>query len=920
MSSRWVPTDHRSMHRRTDSFGDGPRRPLGRPLDVEAVPTSPVALGLCGRVRWLGLPLTMASVLGLLAACAPLDPIEVDVCGNGIVEAGEDCDRYADPDHTADAASPHSAVEPQCGVATDPISACRYVCNEAGPPCPDGWACGHDGLCRHAIGLWTDPLGTFLQVRPGPIHVVELDGDGRLDLLSRTGAWVHGWLGDGAGHFGAGRILARLPFLGGRAQDIQAVDLSEDGLTDLVAVTKRGLAVLLGTESSEFSAVIFADRPLIPPESDATAARVWPLKLARRYHHLVRVQERDGHIEALASDALINEPIGCPARFPGVHRLADLAGEPAIGPAARSGPEADENDQIMVLAFRGEQQLFVLRFGVVDRGPCQGRASLYVQGIVEVPSPVVDGVRLGDIDSDGLTDIIVGLQAGTAVALRTDDGRLGEAALDPRFSRLPERCARESLIPPPDLRPGSALPHLIVDLDGNGLDDFVTRTAIVLNDGDHLCTAFDLAAGATSAQGVDFNGDGAPDLAVINRQGGLSFVINRGSGTFHGVDFDLIARPGTVRVGDFDADGFGDVAYVGVDSAPSTRLSEETRDTLWVLFGSPQVVGTEPERVATFNDIVQLEVARFTPPHLGQTDDLVVVTRPAEEDLRWSVLAGSHERQFVSLLEMGSDPRAMGPLAVLAGDFRADQDRLELLVVESDRLWRIAQSGDEGLRQMKATPAEWPPSTQAFSFDCALWAVADLNGDPRLDELVAIDGNGRCRDQPARLLVLSFDAASSTWVGRIETLPSGVGGGEPHIADVDGDGYGDVLYTLRSGRGEAWLLWGSADGPTTADAVSLQQGGDLGPWAVTTIQADRDPVPEIALLGWEGIFVMEVDPNGQGRTLLPPRLRIAHQEMGPNATLRVADLDRDGLDDLVERRKDRTRVWLAVPGNPGAAR
>src|SRR5688500_2644196 len=86
-----------------------------------------------------------------LFACG-VDPIEVDVCGNNVVEATEDCDSRPRPEHADQAvtcAAPGAANE------------CRYTCDRAAAVagCPAGWECGEDNLCRHASGQYSTGIG-----------------------------------------------------------------------------------------------------------------------------------------------------------------------------------------------------------------------------------------------------------------------------------------------------------------------------------------------------------------------------------------------------------------------------------------------------------------------------------------------------------------------------------------------------------------------------------------------------------------------------------------------------------------------------------------------------------------------------------------------------------------------------------------
>src|SRR5512146_1809892 len=91
--------------------------------------------------RWgfFGLALVL---VGALSGCTDLKDIPAGVCGNGVVESGEDCD----------------STSTSCG-QPDTSSACRLVCaDDSG--CPTGWHCGTDGICREPTGKFS--AGAFL--------------------------------------------------------------------------------------------------------------------------------------------------------------------------------------------------------------------------------------------------------------------------------------------------------------------------------------------------------------------------------------------------------------------------------------------------------------------------------------------------------------------------------------------------------------------------------------------------------------------------------------------------------------------------------------------------------------------------------------------------------------------------------------
>ena len=89
------------------------------------------------RVRF---PHLVIAALAGVGGCQSLPDIEPGLCGNQVLDAGEDCD---------------TNVEAGRACGTSDAAACRFVWAGTAE-CPPGFAWGLDGICRNPTLEWED--------------------------------------------------------------------------------------------------------------------------------------------------------------------------------------------------------------------------------------------------------------------------------------------------------------------------------------------------------------------------------------------------------------------------------------------------------------------------------------------------------------------------------------------------------------------------------------------------------------------------------------------------------------------------------------------------------------------------------------------------------------------------------------------
>jgi hypothetical protein len=325
------------------------------------------------------------------------------------------------------------------------------------------------------------------------------------------------------------------------------------------------------------------------------------------------------------------------------------------------------------------------------------------------------------------------------------------------------------------------IPDLVVANQGGPVDGSPGTVSILLGNGDGTFqAAVNYKAGSGCAQVVveDLNGDGMPDLVVVNSgdangnvTGSLSVLLGNGDGTFQTArTFSAGQAPVSVAVADFNGDGIPDLAVAdfGVYYTKSGTVS--------ILLGKGDGSFMPAKNYAAGLFPAFLAVGDFN--HDGMPD-LVVAAYD-----RVAVLLGNGDGTFQPPVSYFS---GLSPVSVSLGDFNGDgildlavtnllSTEVSVLLGNGDGTFRDALNYAAGPQQV------WAVRTTQVRDPLV---IKDFNGDGIAD-LAVVFGGG------VRLLLGNGDGTFKTsaisYVAG--TLPQGVA-----VGDFNHDGFPDLIVT-----------------------------------------------------------------------------------------------------------------------------
>ena len=317
---------------------------------------------------------------------------------------------------------------------------------------------------------------------------------------------------------------------------------------------------------------------------------------------------------------------------------------------------------------------------------------------------------------------------------------------------------------------------------------------------------------------ADFNGDGIPDLAVVNSGvNSVTILLGKGDGSFTASSASPTtgSTPDAIATGDFNGDGIPDLAVANANGASVTVLLGKG-DGTFTLSATP-ATGNYPDSIAVgdFNQdgIPDLAVANLFGGSV-------------------TILLGSGTGTFSVA---GNGNLVSNPNGISTGDFNGDGiPDLAVANSASSSVTILLGNGDGTFAAVSVNP---PTGSDPYSI-----AIGDFNGDGVKDLAVTslvgntvsiLLGNGNG----------TFAAAASLITGND---PIAVATG-----DFNADGKADLVVSNYNGN-SGTLLLGNGDG-TFMSGTTVPTGNT--PWGIAVAAFNRNGSPGVAVANAGGSTV-----------------------------------------------------------------
>lgn len=867
----------------------------------------------------------VACILPLLviaAGCTNLEFLEPNSCGNLVVEseAGEDCDG-------ADGCN-----------APGSANACRYTCESGSTGCPTnlGFQCGADFICRRPSGQFSIGRTTTTETaRDLIVGDVNADGCAEVVVTAVRSTTVTAFASDRSKSCVASAQTLRsnrpepgrtpptpLPLL----QDLIPGDDSKKQslISGGTSIFGDGLSLHFANETPTLFPVLFprAERP-------ATSMRPVTAKLLGSDALVVLEQRSDSKTDiVIQSSAQKGPQVFMDALAAKVDDIAAIAIGDFYSPPGATKP-CDE----IVIGRRGSKTLDIYQLCTAAGdyqfvpGPIPS-VMLHEQYKIRQKNARILAVDVnGDNKLDLASNCFHDEDFVPCVAYGLGDGRFHSVPMPLPPGGMPDEKTSTLLDDGAKMAAAENMIFVAVEKDANHPGVEFYNPPCPPFDEEFTSPTCGPVTGDCEAVVVDIDNDGDQDLVVSEGQG-VDLAIHRQSGGIFNVTFlETACPPHHLGAGDFDADGISDVAFF--DQAKNAFNENET--SLSVVYGNAFAAPNDPVPSGNFSDATGLSPFQAGPMNGGT---LIAVTRK---------VANGENKSALGIIEIGNERAVAGPWYLKSGDVTTS---------EFDSLWivgltvgtfspnsstldsgvvTLGQDQDKVPQLWLATPKENAELLDAHSTGasatipcltgCLVAAVKTAAGTT--DHLFMIGDTSAVVYKPGESGFTEETVLAKlnhTFSPLLSTTPPPRDNVRPFVADVDHDGFTDVLVLATNGA----LVGFFGDSTNKFTEVELLKAPNCwqmegcGNYAAAMLNVDGDAEFELLIAGPElpgisnkqPIGAYEVVGTGANRTLESLEAITILDEGKTKAedlisadsdyvNMGAGDIDGDGVTDLV---------------------